>query len=298
MTNYVLFHAKSTRPFIPCIDGLFAAYAAKSGLPSDTRLVPAMYGAENAPSLKLDREDTVYLLDLTYPSHVLQKWADQAHDLVILDHHETAMQDLAGFSKAIVEFDMSRSGAMIAWNYFHPRESAPYLFHYVQDYDLWVKRLPGCDRIHIGLLDMLDKKSVDEALQIVEYFSRISSRSAYEAVSDMGAIAEEEIAEAIQNAVKNHSTRIVGGYTVPYFRCRTKREKQAYSLIGHELNKVKLKSWIFGKPNKEAPFAVVQTGGGWALRSEDHHEDVSVIAKSLGGGGHRNAAGCRAGEWW
>ena len=45
-----------------------------------------------------------------------------------------------------------------------------------------------------------------------------------------------------------------------------------------------------------APFAACwfRRGDGqiqWSLRSEDHRADVSAVAKGLGGGGHRNAAG-------
>jgi hypothetical protein len=81
---------------------------------------------------------------------------------------------------------------------------------------------------------------------------------------------------------------------VPFYRCRTKREFQAYSDIGNALMNVKVRRSLFGKP-ETPPFAVVQTGGGWALRSDSRGIDVAAIAKMLGGGGHRNASGCRAG---
>ena len=49
--------------------------------------------------------------------------------------------------------------------------------------------------------------------------------------------------------------------------------------------------------NPDAPFAValIRSKGGltFSFRSEDSRIDVSEIAKSFGGGGHRNAAGAR-----
>ena len=50
------------------------------------------------------------------------------------------------------------------------------------------------------------------------------------------------------------------------------------------------------KEHPEAPFAAYwydRADGKrhWGLRSDDNREDVAVIAKAYGGGGHRNAAG-------
>ncbi|TYC93062.1 DHH family phosphoesterase [Novosphingobium sp. BW1] len=47
----------------------------------------------------------------------------------------------------------------------------------------------------------------------------------------------------------------------------------------------------------DAPFAAMAVSGAtavtWSLRSRDDRIDVGVVAKSMGGGGHRNAAGFR-----
>ena len=49
------------------------------------------------------------------------------------------------------------------------------------------------------------------------------------------------------------------------------------------------------KRHPDAPFAAVRCFERdqeiWSLRSEDHRQDVRVIAEHMGGGGHRNAAG-------
>ncbi len=51
------------------------------------------------------------------------------------------------------------------------------------------------------------------------------------------------------------------------------------------------------KAHPDAPFAavVVDAHGGrtYSLRSEDSRQDVSEVARSFGGGGHRNASGFR-----
>jgi len=279
---YVLFHTKSVEPFRPCMDGLFAAYAAWVRL-ADCELVPAMYGT--APDLQLTSGDKVFLLDVTYPAAVLEKWADCGAKVTVIDHHKTAMNDLSGLSAWIDQsFDMDKSGAVLAWEYFHPGEDLPLLFEYVQDRDLWWKQMEGCDRIHLGLQEVLHGLSVEEAIDRIDYLG-------FNEVLLRGEQAEEEINEAIHYAITHHTYRLVDGDMVPFFVCRTGRQFQAYSDIAHALLKL----------HPPAPFACVQTKGGWALRSDSDRADVSVIAKRLGGGGHRNASGCRAElptDWW
>lgn len=290
---FVLFHAKKLKPFIPCMDGLFAAYAASLALP-EARLIPALYGAQNAPTVQWGKGDRVYLLDLTYPGSIIESWVNAGAEVIVLDHHKGALEDLSLLSSKVLEsgrvkptFDMNRSGAVMAWRHFFPAYAVPDSFEYVQDRDLWAKQLPNCDRFHFGLQEILEGKTVAEAIAAISFLD-------FDEVIEVGEVVETEIKQAIADAAKNHQTRCALGYVVPFYRCRTKRELQAYSDIGNALMKVKVKRSLFGKP-ETPPFAVVQTGGGWALRSNADGLDVSAIAKQLGGGGHRNASGCRAG---
>lgn len=271
---HILFHAKSLSPFRPCMDGLFAAWAAVQAIP-DARLVPAKY--QEPPNLNLSQGDRVYLLDLTYPAPVLESWANTAK-VTVLDHHKQALEDLKFLSDRVLQtFDMHRSGAVIAWEHFHPSKEVPELFRYVQDRDLWTKKLPGCDLVSLGLSEVIQDLSLEQALALLPSL-------AIGELAQTGRHIDIEIKQAIAHAVKHHSTRCVIGHIVPFFKCRTSRQKQAYSDIGHALVNA----------NPKAPFAVVQTGNGWALRSEDDRADVARIAKMIGGGGHRNASGARS----
>lgn len=279
--DYVLFHAKSVKPFRPCIDGIFSAYAAWLALP-EAVLIPAMYGEENAPTHGWGVGDTIYLIDLTYPSPIIEKWADTGAKVIILDHHKQAMQDLQYLSDRVSKtFDMQRSGAVIAWEYFHPHLPIPELFQYVQDRDIWTKKLPGCDLINFALVDSFDDKSFVQVLITIHKF--MGDLEAVNTLNELGQVVQKQIDAAIDYAVRHHGTRCVMGNIVPYFFCRTKREFQAYSDIGHALCKA--------HPN--APFAIVQTGDGWGLRSAGR-SDVASTAKLMGGGGHVAASGCRA----
>lgn len=276
----ILFHAKKVGPFSPCMDGLWAAYAAYSILP-ESEFIPAMYGS--VPGLNIQSGDVVYLLDLTYPASVLESWADRGAKVIVLDHHKSAMSDLSGLSDRIFQkFDMAKSGAMLAWERFRPNTPVPDLVRYVQDRDLWSKQLPYCDRVSLGLSELMHGKSLEDCLQ--ECDRLMSEVDPLSDLMALGESAEFEIAEAIAQAVAGQTTRIVCGHVVPFFATKTKRQRQAYSDIGHAL--------LVANPS--APFAVVETGSGWALRSMAGRADVSVLAKQIGGGGHAPAAGAKS----
>jgi uncharacterized protein len=284
---YIVFHCKSVNPFRPCMDGLFAAAIANMRHP-EAHLVPAIYGLENAPNLNLKERDLVYLLDLTYPAHVLESWHRQGADVVVLDHHKTAMQDLSGLSASIVtNFDMNRSGAMLAWDYFFHGD-APLIVQYVQDRDLWRKQMPDTDLINLGLASMMRPLDLQVAIDLALWLIREDgfAQGQLASLKNTGMATEVLIRDAIADASRRAQWRIVNGYEVPFVRVQGEYEKIAYSDIGHRLLNL----------HPSAPFACVETGGGWALRSEDCRLDVSTIAKSLGGGGHRNASGCRSGN--
>lgn len=49
----------------------------------------------------------------------------------MLDHHKSTMLDLGHLPNTF--FDLNRSAATIAWNYFHPGKPMPLFLHYIED---------------------------------------------------------------------------------------------------------------------------------------------------------------------
>ena len=297
MTDYVLFHARNVQPFVPCIDGLFAAIAAAEAM-TNALLTPCKYG--EPPTLNLTSEDFVYLLDLSYPAPVLEGWADTGAKVVVIDHHKQALEDLKYLSTRVLrQLDLDHSGAVLAWHYFNPDKELPLLFLYVQDRDTWTKWLDGCDLVHMGIVELLDGLGVADALSIVDdllkaegsqlhrlrlFQSPTGARDTIALLKEVGLEVQVELDNAIAQAVDQHCEKLIMGHRVPFFVCQTSRQKQFYSDIAHHLLKL----------HPDAPFACVQTERGWGLRSSESRLDVALIAKLMAGGGHRNASGCKA----
>lgn len=136
---YVLYHRN-------CMDGSAAKYAAYLVFGSRATYIAVQYN-EKPP--ELDSGSDVYILDFSYSREVLEAWNARMNFLLVLDHHETAEKDLAGLPYA--RFNMKKSGAMLAWEYFHPGKTIPEVIHLVQDRDLWQFHWPQSREFHAGM---------------------------------------------------------------------------------------------------------------------------------------------------
>jgi oligoribonuclease NrnB/cAMP/cGMP phosphodiesterase (DHH superfamily) len=260
-----------------CADGFTAAWAVRKKFGDSVQFVPGVYG-EAPPDIT---GKDVLLVDFSYKRPVLEQMASVARTVTILDHHKTAAADLDGigrFPNVDCTFDMNRSGAMITWEHFHDK-AAPNLVRYVQDRDLWHFALPGSREVSAFIF------SYEYTFKNWDFLNSLLGT-------------KEEDTFGIQQAID-------GGGTIERKHFKDITELLAVSarpmLIGGHIVQVAnlpytMSSDAAGKLGEGAPFGAcyMDTAKGrvFSLRSRgDAAIDVSDIAKSYGGGGHKNAAG-------
>lgn len=276
-----------------CDDGFAAAWAVRKAL-GDVEFYPGVYQKEPPPHEGRD----VIFVDFSYKRPVLDAMSRKAASMLILDHHKTAAEDLADLQapfgpgwkrhlenvyqdtcegldgKMYALFDMERSGAALAWDFFIGG-ARPDFIEYVQDRDLWRKALPCGDEFTIALrsyaqdFDLWDKL-VDEGAQ-----SLISQGYGIQRYYRMRV---EELKRSAYAARIGQDRCYVSN--APYF---------AASEVAGELCDQKDAS--FGACYFEAEQGRYQ----YSLRSRGEF-DVSAIARKFGGGGHKNAAGFSSDE--
>jgi hypothetical protein len=127
----VLYHAD-------CPDGFGAAWAYWKRWGDRARYVPISY--DQVPLPEVTGEDVV-MVDVSAPADRLHALNAQARSFRLLDHHESAEQELAALPFAT--FDLSRSGAALGWNDAFPGVPLPRLVRYIQDRDLGRPFEPG-----------------------------------------------------------------------------------------------------------------------------------------------------------
>lgn len=289
MKTVVIYHAN-------CPDGFCSAWLLHKVYP-EAEFVPAHYG-NSPPDVEGAR---VFIVDFSYPQDVLHEIWNACASFVLIDHHKSAEPILNEFlgeclqsdrAKPTVIFNNNKSGAHLTWGYLTQNkignfafpstnihgpnvrgqepnaDDPPWLVAYTEDRDLWKFELP-------------DSKAVSAALRSLpfdfEKWDSISLKGHLPLVSDGEAILRyQEI--VIQDHVRNAVEIRMDGYNV---LC---------------VNATTLFSEIAGRLAEGRPFGVCyfdrQDGKRqYSLRSRDGGVDVSEIAKSHGGGGHRNAAG-------
>ena len=166
-------------------------------------------------------------------------------------------------------FDMERSGAGIAWDFFHPGAPRPELIDHVEDRDLWRFALPGTREIQSALFSYPYRFEVwDELMQapVFELYQQglCIERKHHKDVAELVAVAKRQI--------------VIGHYEVPVASLPYTLASDAGHLMA-----------------QGQPFAACyydKAGGRvFSLRSADDGVDVSEVAKLYGGGGHARAAG-------
>ena len=81
----------------------------------------------------------VYVVDFAFEPVLMADIESRVAKLVVLDHHKSAAEKLTGYQCrcGVVHFDMNKSGARLAWEFFHPDKPVPGLIRYIEDRDIW-----------------------------------------------------------------------------------------------------------------------------------------------------------------
>lgn len=217
----------------------------------------------------------VILVDFSYKKDVMEIMIEQSESLLVLDHHTSAEKELTTLPYSPnfkCEFDMQRSGAMIAWNWFFPELSPPALLCHIQDRDLWRFDLPGTKEIQASVFS---NPYEFEVWDVLMYTNPEDLRS-----EGVGILRKhmKDINEFI--AATKHELQI-DGHVVPAINCPYFMGSDACAILC-----------------KDMPFAAYYYREGpdkikFGLRSDMSSGglDVSKIAVKLGGGGHQEASG-------
>ncbi|WP_421547848.1 phosphohydrolase [Pseudomonas sp. QD4] len=265
-----------------CADGFGAAWVVRKALGPDVEFHAAHYG-DPAPDAT---GKNVIIVDFSYKYDTLVALAEQAASVLVIDHHKSAMADLADVPQAELHyeankknstgklhalFDMNRSGAGLVWDFFFPQQQRPSLISHIEDRDLWLFKLEGTREI---MADLFSYPQDFATWDMLFDCSTIGLRLDGEAINRQH---QKTVADLVR-ATKRRM--VIAGHDVPVANLPYMFASDA----GH----VMAEGELFAGSYFDTP-----EGRTFSLRSTDAGMDVSEIAKQYGGGGHRNAAGFR-----
>ena len=218
----------------------------------------------------------VYMLDFAFGPELLAQIDAQAQRLVLLDHHKSAAEQLAGFvcENGVVHFDMTKSGARLAWDWFQPGQPLPDLVRFVEDRDLWTWREDGTAAFTAAL--DLEPKDFERWQQIAAFTPAQTQAfiARGQAMDDQFRHLAADIARGAMPLVFNGEQGLMVNAPGAF-----------HSLVGEMLS---ARSGTYALMWAVSEGGVVKVG----LRSQRGY-DCSPLAVSMGGGGHAQACGFR-----
>ncbi len=260
-----------------CPDGFGAAWAAWQAWGEDALYVAR--GHDDEISAADYAGDLVLFADIAPPVHAFRDLAEQAERLVVLDHHvsarerylaDPALAEVVAAEGHHVVFDLSHSGAALAWQHLHPERELPGLLAYVEDQDLWRFALPASREVNAA---------IGSHLRSFETWGRLAAAPREALAAEGRPILRANRMEVDRALSAAHRVR-VGALALEAVNARTQRAE-----IGHELAERR----ACGTP-AGVVYRLVGAQVHVSLYSVAEF-DVSKLAGEYGGGGHRNAAG-------
>ena len=261
----VIYHAD-------CLDGLGAAWSAFCEFGALARYIPARYG-DAIPDFKPGA--VLYIVDFSYSPQLMVDASAKAGRIILIDHHMTAREQCDAFFKErqvpenlSINFDMSRSGCVLTWQYFFPDQKPPQILLHIEDRDLWHFKLDGTREITTALYERLPISFAElGAINLAE-------------LSEVGRVQVKQLSGMVQRLAKSaHSVSVAG---------RVGLAVNAPSLFSSDLGHVLAeKSHTFGMTYH---YDGRKRQWNFSLRSIGDY-DVGHLALGFGGGGHKNAAG-------
>jgi len=249
-----------------CPDGFGGAYAAWKKFGETADYIPMKY---SQPIPKGLEGKELYFIDFCYPQQIMDDIAKTAKSIIVLDHHEGVSDVAIKFSGI---FDSSRSGATIAWGYFHPDTPVPTLLKYVEDGDRYMFKLP--DSRAIIAYAYAQKFTFEDWARLIQ---ECENKESLEIVIEKGKIYAEHFAILVEQIANKAMLVSFEG-----FECYLASAANMFtSDVGNRLASLKPPIGIIANLHGDILHV--------SLRS-DASLDVSALARKYGGNGHPQAA--------
>lgn len=258
-----------------CPDGFAAALAAWLFYEGQAEFLGLDHGdIKSVADLPELTGRAVYILDFSFSKELMQAIEAQAAKLVMLDHHRSAAEKLDGFACrcGVVHFDMNKSGARLAWEFFQREQPLPDLVRFVEDRDIWVWQYPESPGF-LAALDM-EPHTFERWHEIARFDS--TQRAAY---IERGRAMDEKFSKLCEGIAEGAQALVFNGISGVMVNAPGAFHSVVGDLLSKQNNSFAL-MWSIDKTG------AVKAG----LRSQRNFNCIP-LAESLGGGGHAQACG-------
>jgi oligoribonuclease NrnB/cAMP/cGMP phosphodiesterase (DHH superfamily) len=274
------------------LDGHAAGAVVRHFIP-EVQIIPINYG-EPFPWDEIDTDTKVYMTDYS-----LQPWIkmellmENCKELIWIDHHQSAIDDYKASGLEIHGIQRVGIGAcQLAWEWFtfvhgnrtgtrfNGPTNVPDAIQLLAQWDVWDHSDPRSNHFQYGMRALQTDPSQDKTKYLWDMLLGDHSDDLVAEICESGHMVYAYAMKSVRGYVANYSfdTEIEGlrAVAVNKMNCNSLAFEDAFDPERHDC------MLSFG-----------WTGSCWtvSLYSKSDGPDVSKIAKSWGGGGHRCAAG-------
>ncbi|WP_460479575.1 DHH family phosphoesterase [Comamonas humi] len=219
----------------------------------------------------------IYILDFAFGPEILAAIEAASAKLVLLDHHKSAAEKLTGYRChcGVVHFDMNKSGARLAWEFFHPEQAIPALILHIEDRDIWRWQYPE-SAAFLAALDM-EPRSFERWAEIAAF-----SEQQLQQFTARGGAMDEKYQKLCADIAEGASPVVFNGIA----GLMVNAPGMFHSQVGDILSR---QSGTFA-----LMWSASEQGVKVGLRSRSEFNCIP-LAESMGGGGHAQACGFRMG---
>jgi hypothetical protein len=310
--NIVLVYHQ-TKPGTDCPDGICAAWiAARYYGYNDVELAPVVHHNDSEYTddfvIPFDYVGRyVVMLDFAYNQFLMDKIAQGAERLIVLDHHEPRakiLDNLSNFSESVFakyspnEYDC---GATLTWKYFFPGEQAPWFLQHVWERDTGANgyydgEIPYSEKIGNAMSFLRSGAVGKDAFPIFDLLASLDheqigliERIGFNCLKERDALCQKEIEywenyPGFTRIIDESQEPEIMYENIPALKIQNPKCDKYYSWVGT----------LLARKYKNI-FVVIQTttsNTDFSLRSHSSSKiNLGKLAEANGGGGHFHAAG-------
>lgn len=240
------------------------------------------------PNLENFKDEHVIMIDISFPMDVMNELAKTAKTVTWIDHHISARKDYESVISSpnpeylgtiVYIYELGVAACEIGWKALFPDKPVPYAITLLGRYDTWRQKEGDWENETLPFQYAMRTECTSPETFDTHLLSEITGN-------------------AIEERVKNGKSILNYQEQQDMLACeRSAFEKEVYGgLRGLCLNtrafsSNTLKS-IYDSSKHDIMIGFEYTGTKWSVSLRSSNDvDVSVIAKSKGGGGHKAAAG-------
>ena len=263
-----------------CTDGTFSAGVVKVKYP-DCKEFPLKHGYDKEdlkPILdEIDENTTVYITDFSLRDEDLKEVLKKAKEVINIDHHIGVKDKLEKFDKEFKNFkfvfDNDSSGASLTWKYLYGEDNIPKIIKLVEDKDLW--RWEFGDETKYANFYLY--RFADKPDEVINFIKSDNT----DEIIEKGKILADFVDYLIKNFVEGAEPTIlkIGDYEVKAFNVGN-FQSEIGNILAERLGEAVA---LFNIKGYQVRFS---------FRSVEGQNPTALdLAKLVGGGGHKNAAG-------